>query len=251
MLITCSTCQSTIRVPDDAVGMQGKCPKCGTILTITAAEAAPSPSTGYASQVPPPLPPAAPSASKAGARYDDFDEEPGRGYDRDDNEDWSIRRRRIRKAPSAGLSIAAMILGVTGLFLLIVSVVASVFITAAAGPAGCCVSFLGGYVALAITGILGLLGVILGFTGMRQGGRGYAWAGVGTGSATILAVLVCLLLTFLGVIAAVGIGAAGAAAAAQQQQQLQQQQQRRFVPPAQPAPPPRFNPPPPRFNKAR
>ncbi len=38
MLIVCSNCQSTNRVPENAVGKKGKCPKCGTILDIPAAD---------------------------------------------------------------------------------------------------------------------------------------------------------------------------------------------------------------------
>ena len=39
MQITCSNCQSKIRVPDSAAGKKGKCPKCGTIIAIPAADA--------------------------------------------------------------------------------------------------------------------------------------------------------------------------------------------------------------------
>jgi serine/threonine protein kinase len=70
MFIVCTNCQSRNRVPDSAVGKKGKCPKCGVILTIpaaddsagaTEAEPAPvaaAPSTDIETQ-PSPSPPAA------------------------------------------------------------------------------------------------------------------------------------------------------------------------------------------------
>ncbi len=49
MFIVCSSCQSKNRVPDNLAGKQGKCPRCGAILNIPAAEeamAAPSAPSG-------------------------------------------------------------------------------------------------------------------------------------------------------------------------------------------------------------
>ncbi len=258
MLIVCTNCQSTIRVPDDAVGKKGKCPRCGTVITISAAGDAPAvpaapasppaetplPSTGYASTAPP-VSSEPPPLPKARARYDDFDDEPSPRYDEDDeprrrrededDEDWDIRRRGPRRrAPSRGMSIAAMVLGLTGLFILLASTVVTFLFTAAAGPGGCCVGIIGGPIALLVAGVLGLLGIILGFVGLSHGGRGFAWTGIGTGSASVLLVLLFLLLSFLGFVALVGIGVAA--------QQQQMQQQNNFRAPPNFNPPPRINP---------
>ena len=32
MLIVCGKCQTTIRVPEEAAGRQGRCPKCGFVI---------------------------------------------------------------------------------------------------------------------------------------------------------------------------------------------------------------------------
>ncbi len=48
---TCTGCHKTLRVGDDTAGKQAKCPHCGAVLTIPAAEAvqyAPAPSSGDA-----------------------------------------------------------------------------------------------------------------------------------------------------------------------------------------------------------
>jgi serine/threonine protein kinase len=42
MLIECGNCQCKIRVPESTAGAQGKCPKCGTVLTIPDAPLPPS-----------------------------------------------------------------------------------------------------------------------------------------------------------------------------------------------------------------
>lgn len=53
----CTQCNRLLRTPDDSVGKQAKCPECGTILTVPATSAAPSP------------PPEAPRVSESGNPY--------------------------------------------------------------------------------------------------------------------------------------------------------------------------------------
>jgi hypothetical protein len=203
------------------------------------------PETGYASEVPPPLPaaslPAAPPPLPPPKRIDG-DNPPRRSrYDDTDDEDdldgLSIRRRPSRRSRSIGMSVTSMILGIAGVALIIAAVLLSVFATAAVGPAGCCVGFLGGYAALGISTILGIMATIFGFIGVRQGGPGYAWTGIITGIIGVLIAVVLFVLTMLGAMMAMGVGAAAAAAQQQQlQQQQRQMQQQRF--PNQPIPPP-------------
>ena len=57
MLTACTTCGSKIRVPDNAVGKKGKCPKCGNVMVITPAPEEPEPSAEAPPPVPPPVPP--------------------------------------------------------------------------------------------------------------------------------------------------------------------------------------------------
>jgi len=60
MQITCTNCQSTVRVPDSLAGKQGMCPKCGTVLDIPAVPPPPEPAE-------PPAPPT-PEASASPPR---------------------------------------------------------------------------------------------------------------------------------------------------------------------------------------
>jgi predicted Zn finger-like uncharacterized protein len=110
MLVVCTNCQARIRVPEAAAGKKGKCPKCGTILSVPPAEApsseapapAPAPPAPEQTEVmdAPPFPPTdlsyapEPPASssprplpRTTRRADDLDDD-------DDEEDEPPRRRR-------------------------------------------------------------------------------------------------------------------------------------------------------------
>src|SRR5205085_11696902 len=73
MQIVCTSCQAKIKVPDSAAGKKGKCPKCGTVLTLPlsaptegGAEGMKAADTGMMAAAPPPvveLPQAAPGYS--------------------------------------------------------------------------------------------------------------------------------------------------------------------------------------------
>jgi hypothetical protein len=194
LLIVCSSCQTTIKVPPEAVGKQGKCPKCGTVLTIpaepppAATVEPPAPETGYASEIQPPFPSPPPPVPKSSRHYDVVDDEPPRRRyedEEDDDDDWrSIRRPRRRQ--SIAMSMAAMVLGISGLVVFVASIAVTIGFTAVAGPGGCCCSFFGGYGALVICAILGILGVVFGFIGIGQGGRGFGWAGIITSITTLV-----------------------------------------------------------------
>src|SRR5437762_285003 len=117
MQVTCSNCQSKIRVPDAAAGKKGKCPKCGNIIAIPAAEApaenaAPGPAKGTAAGSPFDFSAEEPPPSRKGSRQTDDAMEAGvpprkskaRAADdeedddrADDDEDEGDQRRRIRK----------------------------------------------------------------------------------------------------------------------------------------------------------
>lgn len=81
---TCPQCQRQLRVPDEMIGTQVKCPECGTTFAATSTSQAPpgpSPDAGRYSDEPP-----RPSRSRPGGS-DDYDRDRGRGgyddYDRD------------------------------------------------------------------------------------------------------------------------------------------------------------------------
>jgi predicted Zn finger-like uncharacterized protein len=173
MQVTCDQCQSKIRVPDSAAGKKGKCPKCGAIIAIPAAEAAPS-------KPAPPAPagslfdfgeeaaPAKPGKAKAKPAADevdeveDYEEEPAGGAK--------------KKVESTGLSIASLILG-------IVSLLCSCFsfgsLCVAPVPFACAVTAL-----------------ILGFIGMKKGGKTLAIIGICCGGGSILLTIILSIVGF-------------------------------------------------------
>ncbi len=217
MLVVCSNCEAKIRVPEGAAGKKGKCPKCGTIITITPPADAPPPAPevteippspepegAYAAEVPPPPPPPTgpPPVPRASRRVDDdYDDEPRRRRDEDDepqrvddeDDDLSIRRRRPAK--SSGMALTGMILGIAGLVVTLLSIVGSIFATGATG--GCCCFLLGGYAGFAVSGILGVLGIIFGFIGLGHSGRGFAWTGIVTGGVNLVLILAYVVLSIL------------------------------------------------------
>jgi predicted Zn finger-like uncharacterized protein len=207
MQVTCTNCQSKIRVPDSAAGKKGKCPKCGTIIAIPAldapeeataepvAEAPASPSFDFAAEAPPsknagrrdndegdaveagpPRP-----KSKAGAMDDEVE------YEDDQDED---RPRKKRKAngpqESIGFSVTSMVLG-------IVSVLTG-------GGSCCCV-----YLMVPLTVLLAATAIVLGVIGMKKGGKVMAIVGISLGGLGLLLSLLWTILVIIG-FAAGGMG---------------------------------------------
>jgi predicted Zn finger-like uncharacterized protein len=261
MNIECTSCQARIRVPESAAGKKGKCPKCGTTLTIPAApdqppaadealavpevpvaEVHPFPPepTGYASApLPPPLPSGPPPVPKAsrreqepprGSRYDDEDDDydnrpSGRGDD-----DLNIRRRG--RPPSIAMSLTSMIVGIAGLLVSLGITGVSTFFAI-----GCPCLFYGGYVGVGIGGLLAILALVFGFVGLYQGGRWYAITGLITGGLNIIVILLYIVATVV-----LGVVIFGAAA-----NQANQPQPMFAPPPPRPIVPP--PPPQPKFKK--
>lgn len=238
MLIVCTSCQSSIRVPDTAAGRKGKCPKCGTILTIPAVEAPPPapppsappplPPTAYASEIPPPLPPEPPVVPRTPRGYDE-DDGLRRRYDDDDFDDDDLSIRRPRRVGGKGMAISGMVLGLAGLLLAGGGVLVIVGGASFGQPDLCCYGCVGGSTGIAISGLLGVLGIVFGSIGQSQSGRGFAWAGIITGGLALLLVLAYVVLIILAMFGFIVV--VGAAANAMQQQQ---QAQPPFGPPRRP-----------------
>src|SRR5882724_8138358 len=130
MHVTCSNCQSKIRVPDSAAGKKGKCPKCGNVITIPSLgaptdEPAPEPAAeapagspfDFSSDEPPPARKsirqtddaveAGTPSRKSKARAADDEEEVDAADDADDDEDRPRKKKR-QSGESTGLSMTSM-----------------------------------------------------------------------------------------------------------------------------------------------
>ncbi len=204
MLITCSSCQSKIRVPEAAAGKKGKCPKCGTIIVIptleeaaaeeAAAEAAPplaagGPSFDFASEPPPKRRPRDDDEEEAAADADE---------DRLDDEGEDRPRKKPRSQESIGLSLTSLILGGTGLL--------------SGTVCGCCC----GVFQSPLTFLLAVAALVCGFLGMKKGGKVLAIIGMSLGGAAMIASVIWLIL---------GIVYLASGTLTQQFQQMQQMQQ--------------------------
>jgi predicted Zn finger-like uncharacterized protein len=164
MQITCSNCQSKIRVPDSAAGKKGKCPKCGTVIAIPAAEAPTEelPSGGSPFDFSAEEPAAAPRRPKSAAPTDEILEEPA-----------EVGAPATRKQQeSMGLAITSLVLGILSLLCSCGSVVSW------------CVA--------PLPFLLGVGAVVTGFLGMKRGGRTLAIVGLSLGSVALLLTVVLL-----------------------------------------------------------
>jgi predicted Zn finger-like uncharacterized protein len=152
-IINCPQCERKLRVPDDLLGQQVKCPTCSTTFTATAAPSeAPAPAPQAApAPAPPPPPPAAPyprydmpPPTPGYPRYDvppPYPGAPGQQprYDQGaplDFDDPHERRRQLRPAAMsavAGPAIALLVVGIIGIVGSVLGVCAGIF-TSAAGP---------------------------------------------------------------------------------------------------------------------
>ena len=217
MLIVCGKCQTTIRVPEEAAGRQGRCPKCGFVIDVPSQ----APETGYAADpLPPPLPSQPPPLPRPSRRDDDEPVSRRGRYRRDDDDDDDLFERAMsirtcRRQGSIGLSLAGMVLGLTGLVFLIGTIaVSSVLPAVVPDPGVCCFSILGGYTGLILAGVVAILGTVFSFVGMRRGGIWYAWTGAISSIVTLTVVILFIVLTLLfGVVMFMGIVFVAAAAA--------------------------------------
>jgi predicted Zn finger-like uncharacterized protein len=178
MQITCSSCQAKIRVPDSAAGKKGKCPKCGTAITIPAAE----PPTEELSASGSPFdfggeaPAAPPRKGKSPAAEDEIQEEPA---------DAGPAPTGRKQPESSGLAITSLVLGILCLLCSCGSI---------AHP---CVAVL--------PLLLGIGAIITGFLGMKRGGRTLAIVGLSLGG---VGVLLAIILAVVAIFASAAILAA-------------------------------------------
>jgi predicted Zn finger-like uncharacterized protein len=184
MMITCSNCQAKIRVPDSAAGKKGKCPKCASVITIPAAgepsgDDVPAPAEEAAGSPFDFSDPAAAPAKKGKAAVDEEVVEEG-------GDDVS---KKPKKGEQTGLSLTSMILG-------IVSLVCSCF------SVGSC------FVA-PLPFLCAVAAIVLGFIGMKKGGKNMAITGICCGGGSILLTIVLTIVSFFlsAILSAIGIGA--------------------------------------------
>jgi predicted Zn finger-like uncharacterized protein len=186
MLITCGNCQSKIRVPESAAGKKGKCPKCGSVITIPAegeaadeADAAEAAAEGpgnpfdFAEAAP------APRRAKGSAAGGEVDEEADEG-----------EGRGRKKAESPGLSITSLVLGILSLL------------------CGCGTSLM--WYCAPIPFLLAIGAIITGLMGMKRGGKAMGITGASLGGASILLTIVAIVLNIFLFAGLMGAGMLGA-----------------------------------------
>src|SRR6516165_1405572 len=115
MLIVCPSCDSKVLVADGAGGQKGKCPRCGHVFVIPAAER-PGAADGITAAPPPAQDRGIVLAPPSRRVEEDEDERPRRrdswrDDDVDEDFDWHRRKRRMAQE-DVGLSLASMIVGI-------------------------------------------------------------------------------------------------------------------------------------------
>ncbi|MBI3822349.1 MAG: hypothetical protein HY289_06685 [Planctomycetes bacterium] len=162
MLLTCTRCNTTMRVPDGAAGQQVKCPTCAAVIDVPGI--APPDPTAITSPLPQPA--SSPPRSAPRGERDPFDPEPRSGRsdyhdaDWDDDDDLDIRRGGPLRRSTSGLASTSLALGIVSLTL---------------STIGClCCGLFGASFAL----IAGILAVVLGYLGKTPGNEGLASAGI-------------------------------------------------------------------------
>jgi predicted Zn finger-like uncharacterized protein len=206
MLITCSNCQSKIRVPDSAAGKKGKCPKCGTVITIpleeppaeaAIAEPAPveeAPPAPVAEQPadspfdfsePEPPPPPRRTSRKAVDEEDEVMEEPAEAEVEEEEE--APKKKKLAKENTT-LSLVSMILGIVSVF--------------------CSCISLSSWCVAPIPFLCAVGALVTGFLGLKQGGKGMAITGMCCGGGSILLTIGLTVASFFlgAILQAVGIG---------------------------------------------
>jgi predicted Zn finger-like uncharacterized protein len=202
MQVTCSNCQSKIRVPDSAAGKKGKCPKCGNIIAIPVLDAPEEVAPEPVAEAPPTSSfdfEAGPAPAAKGSRDTDDALESGPPprkskvraaddeEDYDDDDEDARRRKKIKKKSSqesVGLSVTSLSLGGASFIF---------------GAGSCCCPILTASLAF----ILGVTAIVLGIIGMKKGGKVMAIIGMSLGGVGILLALLWIILT---VVFAVGGG---------------------------------------------
>ncbi len=189
MLINCDSCGSKLRAPESAIGKRVKCPKCGTILNVPAADAiAPSEPTDMAvTPLPPPVEPSGSEVTASAPRPpeptppDDMDDDepfiPPRRRDLDDD-DFDVRRAGGKSIHP--MAMTSMIIGIAGV---------------AMGTGGCvCCGVFGALIGLAC----GIMAVIFGYMGKVPGSETYSLVGIICGGVAIaLGLIGVVLLIFV------------------------------------------------------
>ncbi len=158
ILLTCPSCNKTLKAPDSVAGRKVKCPQCATVLDVPAPAA--EPPTAVSAAPPPPLVEPAPAPPHYQA---DDRAPPPRGWD----------RRRRETAPAGGegglqlgLGIASLATGAVGLLLALVP----------------CIGYIIGMPVAGIGLLLGLVGLIV---ALNQKGRGIAFPIAGSATSVL------------------------------------------------------------------
>jgi predicted Zn finger-like uncharacterized protein len=208
----CPACHASYTVDDKNAGKKARCAKCGEAIDIPSAPA------GSADL---PATPAQPGKldsgrvaeyieSRSGRRDDDReyyssrssrrdrndDDRPGRSrgsrrrQEEEDYGDEPIIRRRSQTNPAQGLAITSLVLGICGLVISIAS----------GGPAVCamCCLALAPFVWLVagIGGVVGAVGLVLGFVARHSGNRsGMSTGGIVTGGIAVALAIAGIILT--------------------------------------------------------
>jgi predicted Zn finger-like uncharacterized protein len=210
MLITCTGCQSKIRVPDKAAGKRVKCPKCATVIQVPDLDkpadlVEPEPDdVGVSSRPMPPPPPvetepeeeeASTKVTSRGAKPppikpkrassiddgDDDEDEPKppskrRRHDEDDDDELDVRRPKKRRKAVNGMALTSMIVGI---------------VAVSFGTVGiCCCGMIGGGIAVACGGTA----LVFGFMGRGGSSDGYALTGIICGAVGLVCGLIGILL---------------------------------------------------------
>jgi len=205
VLITCTACNSKMRVPDSAVGKKVKCPKCGAVLSVPAAEPPPESITPA-----PPPPPSEPITSHDGTEVtaqipassvpksppprddeddDDFEPPPLR---RDLNEDDYLNvGQGVGRRPVNSMAMTSMIMGI-------------VAITFSTVGCLCCGVFGAG-----IGTVCGIMALIFGFMGKVPGSESYAMTGIICGGVSALLGLIGIIAGILWIGLNIGMGGFG------------------------------------------
>jgi len=229
MLITCTNCQSKIRVPEKAFGKRVKCPKCATVLQVPAAsppeetevETPPTsistkplpepttitpeePSEQEADQgetevtatprpsTPGKKPPPMKAPSKRGSSFDDGDDDD----EEEDDDRRPKKRKRRRDRDDDDMDVRRRDWGdqphgvnTYAMTSMILGIVSLI-----SGFGSCCCGL---FAALGL--LCAVLAIVFGFMGKTPGSEAYAWTGIGCGIASILIAMAAIAFTLIAV----------------------------------------------------
>jgi predicted Zn finger-like uncharacterized protein len=219
MQFACTNCHAKIKVPDNAAGKKGKCPKCGTDFTVPSASN-PAPPTMAAPPGLSPLtidaPPSSPPTNLASAppsyagysvppraedlpRYDDDEAESPHHRD-----DIPLQPEPLHRRP-LWYSVVSLVLGSLSLLaggffsavILFGTAFAAILLACCFCPAGGMFTVVG-FIGLALAALLALGGGTFGALGLRLGrGKAMSIIGLSTSGITILLTLVTVVLALI------------------------------------------------------